>query len=222
MRWRAAWILAVLPLAACTVPAHRPAAAPAPPPPSKPVAALAAGIDADARQADHEADPQVRAALTADARRAADACLAQDAQAVACVFGNALAMGLEAREHPARAPATLNAMLATLARAEAIDATYADAGSARVQALVLARAPGWPLGPGDPARALAAAQRAVALRPAYPPNWLALAEAQAKAGSAADAQASYTRAREAARALAASPDREQWLREAEQHLGHAS
>jgi cytochrome c-type biogenesis protein CcmH/NrfG len=113
-------------------------------------------------------------------------------------------------------------MLAALARAEAIDAAYAEAGPARVQALVLTRAPGWPLGPGDAARAVEAAQRAVALRPAYPPNWLALAEAQSKAGSAADAQASYARARNAARALPESFDRAHWLGEAEQHLGPSS
>lgn len=221
MRLRAGWLLAVLALAACTVPARKSTAPPAPPPAGS-VAQLCAIIDADARKSDHETDPHARAALAADSRRAADACLAQAPQAVACVFGDALALGLEAREHPAHALATLNDMLATLARAEAIDAAYADAGPARVQALVLTRAPGWPLGPGDPERAVAAAQRAVALRPAYPPNWLALAEAQSKAGSAADAQASFARARDAARALSESPERAQWLSEAEQHLGSSS
>jgi len=221
VRLRAAWVIAVLPLAACTVPAHRPAAPPVAAPP-KTIAELAAGIEADAGKSDHATDPQVRAQLAADARRAADACIAQAPQAVACVFGNALALGLEARVHPAHALATLNDMLTILGRAEAIDAAYADAGPARVQALVLTRAPGWPLGPGDPERALQAAGRAVALRPAYPPNWLALAEAQSKAGSAVDAQASYVRARDAARALPESPERAQWLHEAEQHTAHSS
>jgi hypothetical protein len=221
VRLRAAWVIAVLPLAACTVPPHRPAAPPVFPPP-KTIAELAAGIDADAAKSDHATDPQVRAELAADARRSADACLAQAPEAVGCVFGNALALGLDARVHPAHALGTLNDMLTILARAEAIDAAYADAGPARVRALVLTRAPGWPLGPGDPERALEAARRAVALRPAYPPNWLALAEAQSKAESAADAQASYARARDAARALPESPERAEWLREAEQHAGPSS
>jgi tetratricopeptide (TPR) repeat protein len=218
VKGQAAWVLAVLALTACTLPARKPAA---PPPPGS-VAELASIIDADARKSDHETDPHVRADLAAETRRDADACLAQAPQAVACVFGSALALGLEAREHPARALATLNDMLATLARAEAIDAAYAEAGPARVQALVLTRAPGWPLGPGDAERAVEAAHRAVALRPSYPPNWLALAEAQSKEGSAADAQASYARARDAARALPENSDRARWLREAEQHLSPSS
>lgn len=126
-------------------------------------------------------------------------------------------MGLEARAHPTRA-AILNDMLATLARAEAIDPSYDDAGPARVQALVLTRAPGWPLGPGDPERGLAAAMRAVALRPAYPPNWLAQGDAQAKLGSVSDARVSYARARDAANKMPDTPDRADWLREAEQGL----
>jgi hypothetical protein len=221
VRAQSGCILAALTLAACTVPAHRPAAPPSAPPSAASVAELAAEIDADARKSDHESDAQARAQLAADARRDADACIAQAPQAPACLFGSALALGLEARAHPAHAPATLKDMLATLARAEALDPAYEDAGPARVQALVLARAPPWPLGPGDPEQAVASARRAVALRPAYPPNWLALAEAQSKAGSAADAEASYGRARDAARALPESPDRTDWLQQAEQHAGHS-
>jgi cytochrome c-type biogenesis protein CcmH/NrfG len=89
-----------------------------------------------------------------------------------------------------------------------------------VQALVWIRAPGWPLGPGDAERGLAAAQRAAALRPQYPPNWLALGEAQSKSGTAADARASYLRARDLARALPDTADRAEWLKEAEQGLSH--
>jgi hypothetical protein len=87
-----------------------------------------------------------------------------------------------------------------------------------VQALVLIRAPGWPLGPGDPERGLSAARRAATLRPAYPPNLLALAEAQSKTGAANDARASYSLARDMARKLPESAARAEWLREAERGL----
>jgi hypothetical protein len=140
---------------------------------------------------------------------------------VGCLYGRALALGLEAKEHPTRAPSLLNDMLASLEQADAVDPSYDNAGPARVQALVLIRAPGWPLGPGDPERGLAAAGRAAALRPAYPPNLLALAEAQAKQGAVAAARASYARARDAASSLPGNADQAEWLREAERGLSSA-
>ena len=181
---------------------------------------LAAAIAADASKSEHESDPQVRAALAAAAGRDADTCIAQAPREVACLFGRGVALGLEARAHPVHANATLNDMLASLAQAESVDATYADAGPARVQALVWIRAPGWPLGPGDPQRGLAAAQRAVALRAQYPPNWLALAEAQSKTEATAEARASYLHARDLAGALPDTPDRAKWLKQAEQGMSH--
>lgn len=109
-------------------------------------------------------------------------------------------------------------MLDALARAESVDPDYDEAGPARVRALVLIRAPGWPLGPGDAEAGLVAARRAVMLRSDYPPNLLALAEALAKTGDASAARENYTRAREAALALPAAADRDAWLREADQGL----
>jgi hypothetical protein len=214
---RLAWTLALLTLAACTVPVRNPAP---PPATTASVDELAAAIAADASKSDHESDPQQRAALAAAANRDADRCIAQAPGQVACLFGRGVALGLEARAHPARASATLHEMLTALAQAESVDATYADAGPARVQALVLIRAPGWPLGPGDPERGLAAAQRATALRSQYPPNWLALAEAQSKMGATADARASYLRARDLAQALPDTSDRADWLKQVEQGMSH--
>jgi len=109
-------------------------------------------------------------------------------------------------------------MLDTLTQAESADPNYDEAGPARVRALVLIRAPGWPLGPGDADAGLAAARRAVVLQPLYPPNLLALAEALAKTGNAAGAQETYARARGAAQVLPESPDRDEWLYEAGQGL----
>lgn len=179
---------------------------------------LSAAIDADSKRSDHESDSKVRAQLAADANRDAAACLSREPQAAACQYGRAIALGLEARAHPMRAGESLNAMLSSLANAEAADPTYDQAGPARVRALVLIRAPGWPLGPGDAEAGLEAARRAATLRPQYPPNLLALAEALGKTGDSNGERENYERARAAAQALPPSADREGWLHEAEERL----
>jgi hypothetical protein len=182
------------------------------------VAALAAAIEVDAKRSDHEPDSRIRGELAAEATRDAEACLSREPQAAACLYGRAVALGLEARAHPTRVGELLSNMLDTLARAESADPNYDEAGPARVRALVLIRAPGWPLGPGDAEAGLAAARRAITLRPLYPPNLLALAEASAKTGDASGARESYVRAHDAALALPAAADRDEWLREADQGL----
>ena len=202
--------------------ATRPPPAPAPlkavPLVRSSVGDLAAAIQLDAQRSDHETDSKIRRELAAQASNGADACIALEPQAAACLYGRAVALGLNARAHPTRANEYLTGMLDALARAEAADAGYDEAGPARVKALVLIRAPGWPLGPGDAAAGLAAARRAVALRPGYPPNQLALAEALAKTGDGGAAAKIYARARDAALALPESPDRDEWLHEADQGL----
>lgn len=208
--------LLALSVAAC---ATRPRPAPPPPgaePPS--VETLAAAIAADAKRSDHEPDSSIRGELAADANRDADACVSHEPQAAACLYGRAVALGLATRVHPTRAGELLNSMLDSLARAEAVDPSYDEAGPARVRALVLIRAPGWPLGPGDAEAGLVAARRAVTLRPLYPPNLLALAEALAKTGDAGGARENYSRAHDAALALPSADDREEWLREADEGL----
>jgi hypothetical protein len=211
-------LLAVLNCVACTTASLTKTPPPAPPTVPASSVQLAASIAEAAQQLEHEADAQARAARVAAAQRDAAMCMQQDPQAVACLYGSAVALGLEAKEHPTRAPKILADMLERLARAEAADPSYDNAGPARVQALVLIRAPGWPLGPGDVERGLSAARRAATLRPEYPPNLLALAEAQEKTGAANDARASYHLARDVAGKLPESAARAEWLREAERGL----
>jgi hypothetical protein len=205
-----------LALAACAAPLRPapPAAVTAP----VSVTELAAAIAADAKRSDTETDAKVREQLATDANSEALACLGHEPQAAACLYGEAVALGLEARAHPTRAGESLKNMLEELTRAEAADANYDEAGPARVRALVLLRAPGWPLGPGDTEAGLVAARRAVALRPLYPANLLALAEALTKSGDANGARDAYQRARDAAQALPESGDRDQWLHAADQGL----
>jgi hypothetical protein len=196
----------------------------APPPPAEHVPAqasveeLAAAINASAARSERDPDPGARARLSAQAASDAAACLARAPRSVACLYGQAIALGLEARAHPARASDLLTRMLAALSDAEAVDPDYDNAGPARVRALVLVRAPGWPLGPGDDDAGLIAAQRAVELRPQYPPNLLALAEALDGTGNRVGAREAYARARDAAQALPVSPDRDDWIREADRAL----
>jgi Flp pilus assembly protein TadD len=180
----------------------------------------AAAIKAAAQRSDHESDSNVRADLANEATSNADACLALDPGAAACQYGKAVATGLEARVHPTRAGGLLGSMLQSLGNAEATDPNYDKAGPARVRALVLIRAPGWPLGPGDTDAGLAAARRAVALQPDYPPNVLALAEALVKTGDEKAARENYSRARELAQSSPSGPERDDWLQEAEEGLRH--
>ncbi len=212
----------LLAVAACATRLSSPPASSPPAQSAEPssVAELAAAIDADAKRSDHESDAKIRESLATDAGRNADACLAREPQAAACLYGRGIALGLMARAHPTHAGEFLNSMLDALAKAETVDATYQEAGPGRVRSLVLIRAPGWPLGPGDTDAGLVAARRAVVLSPLYPPNLLALAEALAKSGDAAGAKLNYSRARDAALALSAGGDREDWLRQAEQGLQH--
>jgi hypothetical protein len=206
---------AALLLVGCKVTATRPAVSPT----GQSVDELAAAVAADSRRSEVATDSKVRDSLAADANRDAQACLDQAPQAVACLYYHAIALGLEARAHPLHAADALKNMLDFLTRAEAVGPEYDQAGPARVKALVLVKAPAWPLGPGDPEAGVTSARRAVSLRPQYPANVLALAEALAKIGDAAGAHENYLQARDLAQALPPSSDRDDWLRQAEQALG---
>jgi hypothetical protein len=183
---------------------------------------LAVAVAADAQRSDIEADSTIRNQLAADALRDAQACRERAPQAAACLYYYAIALGLKARAHPLQANEALKSMLEALGAAEAADPDYDQAGPARVTALVLVKAPAWPLGPGDAEAGLASARRAVSLRPQYPPNVLVLAEALAKTGDTHGAQDAYQHAKELSQALPPSHDREDWLREADQALGRSS
>ena len=211
-------VLVALGLGACSVPRRVEHPGPLPAGAPTTVEGLAAAIQADSAQSDRATDGKVRAQLADEANAYADACVAKDPQAAGCLYGRGLALGLEARAHPGSAGELLKSMLDSLTRADTADPNYDDAGPSRVKALVLIRAPGWPLGPGDPDAGLESARRAVQLRPAYPPNLLALGEALSKTGDANGARDAYAQAHAAAQALPASPDREGWLRDADAGL----
>jgi tetratricopeptide (TPR) repeat protein len=231
-RIRLASLAALLSLAACSaphpknpnvaVPAPHPknldVEVPAPPLAGGSVESFAAAVASDAQRSDTEGDARVREQLAAEAESAAQACLQLSPRAAACLYYHGVALGLQARAHPLRANELLKSMLDSLTAAEADDPGYDHAGPERVKALVLVRAPGWPLGPGDLDTGVAEARRAVQLSPQHPPNQLALAEALSKSGDAAGAHEAYQRAQSLAQDLPASADRADWLKQADQGL----
>lgn len=125
----------------------------------------------------------------------------------------AAALGLQARERSATGHDALPKMVELLKRAAASDPSVDHGGPHRLLAIVLLRAPGWPLGPGDPEAALPEARVAVQIDPAFAPNQLALAEALRKNGHDAEARAAYAEALRLATG-AADPDAPGWADEA--------
>jgi hypothetical protein len=212
------WAAVALVLAACSAHSRRGDKNQLPPSATT-VEGLAAAVKAESRRSDEDLDSKTRTHLAMQASADADACVRLAPHAAACLYSSGIAMGLQARAFESVGSVSLlSDMLEMLGKAESADPDYDDAGPARVQALVLLRAPGWPLGPGDPQTGLDAARRAVALFPDFIPNRLALAEAQLKTGDTNGARESYTRARDAAQALPAAPDRNDWLKEANDAL----
>lgn len=218
---RTAMTLTVLALAGCAAP--RPAAPPAPNgsitlPPDQ----LVALVRSDTGRIDQSKDAAERTRLLATASANAQQCVAEAPQNGDCHYEWAQVLGLTARERPVQAVALLKQMLTSLKQADALDPAFDHAGPARLTAVVLLRAPGWPLGPGDPDAALIAAQRAVAEDAVYPPNLITLAQAQAKTDAPAKARASYEQARAALASFTDGPgalaDRSQWQHDIEQGL----
>ena len=137
-------------------------------------------VQADSDLIDSERLPSARVRLVADAQGQAERCLTLAPQDGQCHYARGIVYGLAAREEPLKAGLLLQSMLASLARAESLAPTLDHAGPARLQAIVLLRAPSWPLGPGDNEAALEAAKRALALEPDWPANQALLQETQRK------------------------------------------
>jgi hypothetical protein len=187
-------------------------------------AALLAEVQATIRRAEGEPDARARQALAARAVESGETCSARAPGDPRCDYALALALGVQARERPATAIPSLKLMLERLRRADAADPALDLAGPERVMALVLLRAPGWPLGPGDPESGLAQARKAAARFPDHPPNQLALAEALLATGAVEEGRAAARRAVELGQAGASrgDPDAARWAADAERLLRSSS
>ena len=179
------------------------------------VAGLLGSIRAKAWLIEHDEDAAVRRSLAGDAVDAGQWCERRATGDARCEYGLALALGLQARE--TRSLGAVKVMIEHLRRASAGDPRLDFAGPARVLSLVLVKAPGWPMGPGDAEAGLREARRAVELFPDYPPNQLVLAEALMANGSAGAAKAAAARALRLARARAdaGDPDGPDWVKAAQ-------
>jgi hypothetical protein len=215
-----AWLLAAATLAAGCAPALRTARGPAAAEGPDAAAAAAAEVHALARQLETEHSASRRDAIAQQAVAAGQRCERAAPGAPACEYALAIALGLQARERPTTVHQGLEQMAARLRRVAAADPRLDRGGPDRVMALLLLRAPGWPLGPGDPEEGLAAARRAVALYPDHAPNQLALAEALVANGEKASGRDAARRAAALAEAAEAAgdPDAAGWRRDARRLL----
>lgn len=182
--------------------------------------ALAGRARAAVHRLDHERDRTQRAALVREAVEAGRRCQRAAPGSAGCDYALALALGVEAREQTSGALQRLPEMVRLLRSAAAQEPGLDAAGPNRVLATVLVRAPGWPLGPGDPEAALESARRAVELAPGHAPNQLALAEALLATEDPEGAASVAGRAVELARQAAAAGDADaaEWLRDGERLL----
>ena len=181
-------------------------------------AGLIGAVRAKAWLIDHVSDPATREADAVAAVQTAQWCGKRQPDLAACDYWLAIAVGLQAREVRTTTESGLKRMVEALERAIARDPGYERGGPHRVLALVLLRAPGWPLGPGDADAGLEHARAAVALFPDYAPNVLALGEALADVRERAAAQDAYARALTLAQEARAAgdPDAVDWIAQARQ------
>ena len=186
-----------------------------------PIEALVGAVQAQIWLIDHEADARAREEGARTAVEAAQWCGREAPLDPRCDYWLGAALGVQAREKPSTAVSALPKIEALFRRAAEAQPALDEGGPDRALALLYLRAPGWPSGPGDPELGLRHARTAAELRPDYPPNHLALAEALSTSGDAEGGRLEYRRALDQARALAEKGDRDaaEWAAEAEAALG---
>jgi len=177
---------------------------------------FAGAIRAKAFRIGREKDGAERTRLAESAVITGQLCQENAPTAPACDYWLAAALGLQARERSATGHDALPRMVDLLRRAIRTDPAIDQAGPHRLLAIVLLRAPGWPMGPGDAEAALPEAQAAARAAPEFPPNQLALGEALKKNGRTADARTAYSQALRLATEAAArgDPDAKGWVDDA--------
>lgn len=161
-----------------------------------------------------------RRTLVATALAAGNQCQLRAPGSAPCDYWQAVARGLGARENPTTGLGEVKVIIELLHRASAAQPQLDEGGPSRVLALLLLRAPGWPVGPGDADAGLAEAQKALGLGPTHPLNQLAVAEGLAATGDEAGAKAAYEQAKVLGqqRAARGDPDGADWVAQAEAAL----
>jgi hypothetical protein len=151
-------------------------------------------------------DAAERERLAVEAVQLGQWCQRRAPAEAACGYRLAIALGQQARERTSTAKDALERMVKLLRASIDADPRLDRGGPHRVLALVLLRAPGWPVGPGDPEMGLAEAQAAVSLFPDVAENQLALGEGLVRNGLEAEGRAALQRAVELAASDAAAGD----------------
>ncbi|HET8724307.1 MAG TPA: hypothetical protein VFM53_08865 [Anaeromyxobacteraceae bacterium] len=184
-------------------------------------AGLVCAIRAKSWLAEREKDTGVRTELAVSAVQTGQWCLRRDPAAAECKFWLAVALGMQARDRPTTVEDSLKRMAQLLRDLEREAPLLDNAGPSRVLAILLLRAPGWPIGPGDVEEALVHARKAVELAPDYPPNHLALGEALLRNDDRKRAPEAIGRALELAGKApwVDDPDAADWVAEARRLLG---
>jgi tetratricopeptide (TPR) repeat protein len=170
---------------------------------------------------EHEAGaPRGRPALAEEEVEIGQWCQRRAPGNPECDYRLALALGQQARERTSTGRDALGKIVDLLRRAIAGAPDLDSAGPHRVLALVLLRAPSWPLGPGDSEAALAEARAAAQRFPDAAENQLVLGEALAARGAHDEARAAYRRALALATAARAAGEVEagRWVAEAQSRL----
>ena len=185
---------------------------------------LLGAVRAQAWLVDHQAAASEREAAATAAVQSAQWCTRIDPQSATCEYWLGAALGLQAREKRSTALDALPLIEQAFRRASEMDPGLEEGGPHRALALLYARAPAWPAGPGDPDRALEEARHALEIAPDYPPNLLALGETLKNLGDEAGARDAYTRALEQAqeRLRREDPDASEWIEEARKGLAGKS
>jgi tetratricopeptide (TPR) repeat protein len=177
---------------------------------------LLGAMRAMAFRIEREREPAARARLAERQVQLGQWCGRRAPAEPACDYRLAIALGQQARERSATGKDAMGKMVELLRKATAKAPALDSAGPHRVLALVLLRAPAWPLGPGDPEAAVDEARAAVKLFPESAENQLVLGEALGKNGESDAARAAYERALQLATAAAEAgePDAPRWRADA--------
>ena len=165
---------------------------------------------------ERERDKAARERLAAEAVQAGQWCQRRAPSDAACAYRLAIALGEQARDRTSSARDALGRMVKLLHEAIGADPRLDHGGPHRVLALVLLKAPGWPVGPGDPEEALRQARAAAELFPDHAENQLALGDTLAGNGHRDEARAAWEKASALAEKAAAGgdPDAARWRDEA--------
>src|SRR5207253_2751694 len=145
---------------------------------------FAGAIRAKAFRIGREKDGAERTRLAESAVITGQLCQENAPKAPACDYWLAAALGLQARERSATGHDALPRMVDLLRRAIRTDPAIDQAGPHRLLAIVLLRAPGWPMGPGDAEAALPEAQAAARTAPGHIKRKKPIAGARAQRSSA--------------------------------------